>query len=70
MARGCAEIGANLALLDVIEPDAAELGLLESQLGAKVQYYKYVSECRLPVPSMCLFARPWVVSSIASSGLT
>jgi len=41
IARGCAELGANIAVLDVLE-DSDEVAKLEEGTGIKTKYYWYV----------------------------
>lgn len=44
-ARGCAEIGGNVAVLDILESPSPGLSLIEKETGVKVQYYRYGLAC-------------------------
>ena len=41
--RGCAELGANVAALDVLDEPADDFPDIRVDLGVKAQYYRSVS---------------------------
>lgn len=42
MARGAAELGSNVAVLDVLEKPSEAFDDLEKELGVQARYYRFV----------------------------
>lgn len=56
-ARGCAEVGADVAVIDRLSAPDPEFELLNSELGVKARFYQYVVLSR-STPGWFLKAEP------------